>query len=61
VDWHLDGTKRGPDMTGADTSPASADSVANEAHDAGEIAAFLAAEAVANDYHSERRADDVVD
>jgi hypothetical protein len=45
-------------MTAPDTSPASADSVADEAHDADEIAAFLAAEAVANDYHSERRADD---
>jgi hypothetical protein len=45
-------------MTAPDTSPASADSVADEAHDADEIAAFLAAEAVANDYHSEGRADD---
>ena len=43
-------------MTGPDTSVASPDSVADEAHDAGEIATFLAAEAVANDYHPERRA-----
>ena len=45
-------------MTGTDTNPAAADSVADEARDAGDVAAFLAAEAVANDYHSERRVDD---
>jgi hypothetical protein len=48
-------------MTGPDTSLASPDSLTDEAHDATEIAAFLAAEAVANDYHSEHRTDDVAD
>jgi hypothetical protein len=48
-------------MTGPDTNvtaPAPADA---EAHGAAEIAAFLAAEAVANDYHSDRWADEIVD
>jgi hypothetical protein len=48
-------------MSGPDTSLAAPDSVADEAHDASEIAVFLAAEAVANDYHSERLPDDAAD
>ncbi len=48
-------------MTGPDTTVASPDAMTDGAHEAGEIASFLAAEAVANDYHPERRGDDVVD
>ena len=49
-------------MTGPDDTPASPDHAPpGEAHEAAEIAAFLAAEAVANDYHAERLADVVVD
>jgi hypothetical protein len=48
-------------MTGPDTTVAAPDPVADGDHEAAEIAAFLAAEAVANDYHPERRPDEVVD
>jgi hypothetical protein len=49
-------------MTGPDDTPASPDdAAAGGAHEAAEIAVFLAAEAVANDYRAERLADDVVD
>jgi hypothetical protein len=52
-------------MTGPDDTAATPDYTAfgatDGAHDAAEIAAFLAAEAVANDYHAERLVDDVVD
>lgn len=48
-------------MTGPDTTVAAPDPVADEAHEAAEIAAFLAAEAVANDYHPERRPGEVMD
>jgi hypothetical protein len=48
-------------MTGPDMTVAAPESVADAAHEAAEIAAFLAAEAVANDYHPERRRDEVVD
>ena len=56
--WDEEGT---PDMTGPDTTVASPDAMTDGAHEAAEIASFLAAEAVANDYHPERRGDDVVD
>ena len=48
-------------MTGPDTTVAVPDPVAGGAHEAAEIAAFLAAEAVANDYHSDRGTDEIVD
>jgi hypothetical protein len=51
-------------MTGPNTTATAPDSVAGgagEAHEVAETAAFLAAEAVANDYHAGSAADDVVD
>ncbi|MDT7745706.1 MAG: hypothetical protein QOE59_4784 [Actinomycetota bacterium] len=52
-------------MTGPDDAAATpeyaASGAADGAHEAAEIAAFLAAEAIANDYHAERLVDDVVD
>jgi hypothetical protein len=49
-------------MTGPDDATASGDYAGTGGgNDAAEIAAFLAAEAVANDYHGERLADVVVD